>query len=771
MIINRNKLFSGILLFALITGLLVFFDIKYLYLRAIFSFLFLTFVPGFLVMLMLKVRRVGGWEYIAYTLGLSLSYLIFVGLAINWIFPWLQITDKPLALTPLLFSFYVTLSLVGLIGYIRNKNIPFTVKFPKLDRVSNILFIIPTTFPILSILGANTLNNGGSNYLTMLTLGGIAAFVLFVVLIRDKLKENIYPWSILMISLSLLLMFSMRSWHIIGWDINQEYEMFKTAAQNFRWSMSDFPRQPYNACLSITILPTILNAFMDINDEYIFKLFSQIIFSFSGLAVFLFLKKYAYNVIIYLASFFFIAQPQYIMEMPTLVRQEFALLFFILSLLVLFNNAINSKLKNTLFIIFGFSTVVSHYSTAYITTTLFTLIYLGSLMYRKTENKKIISTFYRKLRLKGRNKFDKAKYHLNGFLVIALIVFSFLWLNQVTKVSDSLVELSQKTLVNMGRMFSDDMRVEHTSLLNQFNILYKPKDQGELLKSYFNKINLDSRDRNSSLYYPASQYSSYKPKVINSKILPSNIDPDFTPKIFIFLRIIEVSIKLLLLVGIYYMVVTKYKNQKMNIEMVLMIILSAFIVGAVTVLPVVSLHYPIERLYQQALIALSLPTVLGSLFIFRRLVNEKVAIRISAVILIIHFLYVSGFIPQLVGGSESHVTLNNFGRIYDQVHTNDATVMSITWLAKENKQQALVQADIHGHWRLQAYALTKDPLAEVIPQVIKKDAYVYSNYINTTKKQGFIAELGVDIAYNFPTLFLSENKNKIYSNGSTEVFK
>ena len=64
--LTKNKIIFGILIFGLIVNFLVFFDIQYLYLGAIFSFIFLTTVPGLLIMLMLKIREVDFWEYLVY---------------------------------------------------------------------------------------------------------------------------------------------------------------------------------------------------------------------------------------------------------------------------------------------------------------------------------------------------------------------------------------------------------------------------------------------------------------------------------------------------------------------------------------------------------------------------------------------------------------------------------------------------------------------------------------------------------------------------------
>ncbi len=52
-----------------------------------------------------------------------------------------------------------------------------------------------------------------------------------------------------------------------------------------------------------------------------------------------------------------------------------------------------------------------------------------------------------------------------------------------------------------------------------------------------------------------------------------------------------------------------------------------------------------------------------------------------------------------------------------------------------------------------------------------KKAYVYSSYTNTIKKRAFVSYKGETISYNFPTEFLNQNKNKIYNNRESELFK
>lgn len=403
-ILTKNKLFLGILLFLLIINILVGFDINYFYIRAILSFIFLITIPGLLIMLMMKIREVGFWEYLVYTIGLSISFIMFGGLAVNWILPWLNITDKPLSLYPILICFNIFLIVFWLIAYIRNKDLkPFDMTMPKLDWINRIFFITPMLFPFLSVLGAFLLNNHGTNILTMIMLGGIAVYVFLVVIFRKKLNKNVFPWAILIISISLLFMWWLRSWFVSGVDINLEYHIFQLTKDNAFWSISNF-KNTYNAMLSVTIFPTILSLFVKINDHYILKIFTPLIFSIVPLGVYLFLKRYAKNILVFVAVFFFVSQPSFLKGGGNIpFRQVIALLFFALTLLILFNKNINFRLKKTLFFIFCFSMIVSHYSTTYVAFGFFIFAYVICTAFKKIEDKKPFFKIYKKLNLKLKN--------------------------------------------------------------------------------------------------------------------------------------------------------------------------------------------------------------------------------------------------------------------------------------------------------------------------------------------------------------------------------
>lgn len=766
---TKNKIIFGILIFGLIVNLLVFFDIQYLYLRAIFSFIFLITIPGLLIMLMLKIREIGFWEYLVYIIGLSVAFLMFGGLFINWVLPLAGI-DKPLSLMPLLVSINILLLIFWIISYKRNKEILLEIKPPKLDRLNKLFFTIPTIFPILGIFGVNILNNQGPNYLTLTMLGGIAVYVFFIVLFRKKLNENIYPWAILMMSISLLLMYSLRSWHISGWDIHQEYQMFQLTKENFHWSMLNSPGNAYNACLSITILPTILSSFLKINDEYIFKLVFQIVFSFVPVIVFLFLRRYTKGIIAFLASFFFMSQWQFSQQMTALMRQEIAILFFALFLLALFEKNFNSSIKKILLlVILGFSMIVSHYSTTYVTLFLLTFVYFVWLFFRKTENKKVFSKIYQKLNLKEKGISKREKHYLGGILILLLFVFTFLWYFQLTGTSNNLIYTFKMVTSNMGEIFKNEMKSEQALLALWGSVKTYTMDD---VKNYRDNITKEYHTNKTWInFYSPEKYADY---AIRPRYPQSISSPNSKVKLIsgYLTKIVGRSLEISILIGVFYLLFFQLKKQKISAEYIIMSLGCLFLLGIIVFVTYVSVAYNVERLFRQSLVLLSLPAVLGILVVFKFLKNKNTIFLLMSIICIWFFLSSSGFISQLVGG-DPQMNLNNFGEGYDRFYTHEPEVKSLEWLSKYYNQKNEIYLDRYA--TLKAYYFfkinEKNILEDILPSTIDKNAYVYSSYTNKINKTTRVNYKYNFLEYNFPTEFLDGNKNKIYNNGGSEIFK
>ncbi len=755
--ISMNFIFGFILGFLILVNILIGFNLNAFYFRAILGFLFIILVPGALIMLMMKIREVGFWEYLVYTIGLSVAFIMFAGLAVNWILPWLMITSKPLQLKFILPIFDMILLVFWMIAYKINQDLSeIKLKIPQLDWINNIFFTIPILFPFMAVTGAFLLNNHGTNIVTMVMLGGIALYVLLVVIFRKRLNPNIYPWAIWMISISLLLASSMRSWYVGGPDISLEYWVFQLTKEKVFWSISNF-NNAYNVMLSLNIFPTTLSYFINVNNQFIFKLFIPIVFSIISLIIYLISRKKLSFLLSFFAGLLFLSSPDFINWYSIPIRQEIAFLFFSLMILVLFSKEINPEIRNMFFVIFGFSMIVSHYSTAYIALAIFLLAYIFTLIYKWYENRKI-----KKVKLKPS---EKQEFHLTSTIILLLFVFGFLWYSQVSDVASGPISFIKNSFSNIGNIFNEDVR--QGGATDPFFGFFNNLQGSNLIEEY----------KNESLEYDLSNKSEgfSKESYINYQIrhMPGNgLDPKIKyinlPVVNYYSKqIISKLFQLFILFGLFYVI----KNKDIENGLKSIFLGATLIVALFLILPFFSIDYGITRFIQQTLIILSPLSIIGGEVFFERL-RIKSPIVLS-ILLIIFLLLFCGFIFQITGGNEAKTQLNNFGEDYDANYMFNQDFSGAGWL-NDNKGNFKVYADLTANLKLNSYAgklNSANTNKYLVPNTISKQSYVYLSAINNIRNMGFFSIKGLRISFNFPTEFLNDNKNKIYSNGGSEIFK
>ena len=348
----------------ILTNLAVFLDIPIL--RQVLAFLFLTFVPGFLILSILKLNKLGLTEKIVLSVGLSVAFSMLFGLALNGSLLAIGYT-QPLSTASLLISFSTATIIMAVIAYIRNKGITLSLSNLKLTTKEKALLIVPALFPLLSIAGTHIMNLTDNNIILMVLLFLIPAYVIFISFSNRKVSEKVYPIAILLISISLLLMFPLRSNHIVmAESAGREFYYFLITLDNLHWRM--FEPFILNSCLSVTLLPAIYQSFLEVNLENLenlFKLLYCFLFSISPLVIYILAKKYIGSFYAFLASFFFMSQSVFLWTAGE-ARVNMAILFCALAVMALFHDKISDVNKKILFIIFVFCAIVSHYAAGYI---------------------------------------------------------------------------------------------------------------------------------------------------------------------------------------------------------------------------------------------------------------------------------------------------------------------------------------------------------------------------------------------------------------------
>ena len=522
-------------LFGIVTTLLfnivVLSNFNMLFVGSAYSFLYLSIIPGFFIQRLLRIRGISFFESITYIVGLSISYLFLVGISTN-LLVLLPHMLQPLNTTNSLIVFNIYTMLLLLINYIRENKSLIYITLSKVTFTQLFFYTIPFFFPILSIIGTQLLNSNGVNTFTMMLLFSIAVYALLVTIFTKRLETFSFEIPIYLIAISLLFMFSLRSSYIIGWDVYGEYKVFVLTESHQLWSMANYP-DPYNACLSITILPTLFHYFTKIDNAFVFKFLFQCIFALVPITIYTLAKKFANRLIAFFRAFFFMSTLDFYREMPALVRQEIAYLFFGLLLLTLFNKQIAPLQKKTLFVILSFSIVLSHYTTTYILIAIFGFACVCLIIYEKFANK----YFY----------VLPENFTIKPLPVILFIVFAVIWFGVITNSSGNVVNAIIKTSASITDF---DQQTLNTSLFAQLNPFSAAPDRQVMLAQEINDA-AKEYSRLNFTYYPKSTYKNYFPTIIDKDKLPLHISDQLNNIIGFINVFVLITMKVLVILWIY----------------------------------------------------------------------------------------------------------------------------------------------------------------------------------------------------------------------------
>ncbi|BCL80620.1 DUF2206 domain-containing protein [Ktedonobacteria bacterium brp13] len=816
MAFGKKTLFSLLLGFDLLANILEFAHINFCYTTTLLAFCTCILLPGGLISLILRIKKISFWENLLIIVGLSIAFLEFGGLLLNILLPLISVKD-PLAFQNILFGFDIYVLLLFLFAWIRTKQFVIqisgqshpivgtgpikhampnqfvkpgridvgynvlenvdtitSIQIPLLrhSRIEKVLYTLPLFFPVLAALGAIVLNNGGSDILTLILLGAIACYSLLLVLFRDKIASDLFPYAIFFIGMALLFTTSLRSSYISGHDIETEFFVFQLTNAHHMWSMAFF-QDLYNSCLSITILPTVLTNLLGIQDVYIYKVIFQILFAIAPIIVFFILKKYTTPVLAFLSALFFMSFPTFFNDMPMLNRQEIGFIFFGLALYMMLLPTLPLGMRRILFIIFALSTIVSHYSTNFVLLALVTSVYVLTFIITRPFVKNTVAWLFSKSHIKIKNAFPHQAF-LSLPLIVLLFLMTYFWntfyTNSSTHASSVIIQVVNGLFVPS----SNDAKSGDLS----YSIFSSAKtDPNKQLQDYIQSIiqsvkASDTAKGESSQFYSKSITDKYPSYPIPQEQIPPSPLGNWLSSLQIPVFDIQAELRSLsasfmqIFIFIGLLAILFFKNKKpFDLQYLLLCFSSLSLLVLITILPALSVEYGILRMFQQLLFVLSLPIVLGlgSILFFAK---EQKRVIFTAIIATFFFLNLTGFISHLTGDYYPQMTLDNAGSYYDAYYVHKSDVLAMTWLSKNNPTDKPVEADLSGGNKLLTYG-DITALSEIFPPIIRKDSYVYlevSSHI----------EVSIDknvLTYNSPKPFLDDNKNLIYSNGKNDIYK
>jgi len=333
--------------------------LKITILRQLIGFVYLTFVPGFITLRILKMHKLGNIKTLLYTVGLSIATLMFIGLFMSTVYPILGIS-KPISLVPLIITTSMVVLILCALAYIRDKNF-FNPSFIKVENILSPPALFLCLIPFLGVFGAYLVNLYHNNILLLLLIIIIAIIVLLIAF-NKFIPKHLYPLAIFVIAISLLYHNNLISFYLTGSDAHRQYYFAKIVEQSSYWNLSIYGN--VNAMVGVTLLPVIYSKILNLGLTWVFKAIYPIFFALIPVTLYQLYKKYTNEKISFLACFFFISFPEFwTLRSMTQYLGEF---FFALLLLLNFRNNLEKNKKIFLSLIFIFSLIISHYGTTYL---------------------------------------------------------------------------------------------------------------------------------------------------------------------------------------------------------------------------------------------------------------------------------------------------------------------------------------------------------------------------------------------------------------------
>ena len=330
--------------------------------QPLIGFVYLTFVPGILVLAALRLRNLDVVEAVLYTVGLSVTVVLSVGLVANVIFN-ASNTIKPFSLLAVTSSVSFVVLLLCAVAYYRNRTHPkplFTAEMSVPLTPTLFLCIIPF-LAVFSTYLVNTYNVDAGQLLLWLLLCVVVLLIAFDKVIPSKL----YPLAVFVIALSLLFQYTLISAWITGADIQTEWFLANIVLNMGVWNPSLFSQ--YNGMLSVVALAPIYSLITSLSLIWVFKIIYSAVFALVPVGLYQIFRRQLNDKAAFLSCFFFVSFAPFYIQMTTLARQEVAELFFVLLILLIVSKEMNQRIQSALFIAFGVSLVVSHYGLFYIT--------------------------------------------------------------------------------------------------------------------------------------------------------------------------------------------------------------------------------------------------------------------------------------------------------------------------------------------------------------------------------------------------------------------
>lgn len=706
-------------------------------LRQFISFIYLTFIPGILILRILKLHKLGNVETLLYTVGLSIATLMFTGFLMNISYPSFGIIG-PISATPLIITISIVVLVLVILSYIVDGN------FSDPDFVNTSDIFAPYVLslcllPFISIFGTYLVNFYNNNILLLILLIIISIIPIFIAF--DRLPKKYFPLAIAVISISLLYHRSLISMNLWGDDIFSEYYYAKLVISNSYWDKAIY--ENLNSMLSVVLVPPIYSYVCDINLTWVFKVIFSLIYSLVPLALYQIFQKQTNGKIAFLSTFFFMAFTEFYRVMPVVIRQDLGELFLILLVLLIIDTNISLIKRSLLTIIFSVSLVASHYAIASLYMIFF--IITMSIFLLKDQQLLKINSLSNNITILDEKK---RIFRLNFVLLFVIITLGWYIYVSSSSIFNTITSISNLIITNIIENFLDPNYSESmsTALSGTTSILY------QILK-FLNII---------TMFFITIGVIALSMKTISNKV--------------------------------YFFIKNIFVNIKFNDEYLTLSYLNfIFLIGAL-VIPYLSGNLGTMRIIHLSMIFLAPFCIIGYMVcisIFKKLIKfpyingkEIHCLKPLSLFFTVFLLFNSGLIHEVLNDNNPcSISLSNQKEYLEMSSIFYEEEIYGAEFLKNRIDDSKVYSDIFGRQLLRAYIWPKERITlfkENTNETSCDDAYVYFRKLNVNGKLMILSNKNERTSERPYSLIRIENSTfnnkisnygKIYTNGGSEIYR
>ena len=708
---------------------------------------------GFLLAQCKRRRALRLMEWVSLSVGLSLAGLLFGGWLLNLV--GLIFNLQTLRSTPVLATFYIVEAILLASAWMRSDS----TAMPGVTSITTTWRTwMPLIFPIAAAFGAERLNNGAGGALAIGTLVAVLAWQVYLLASRRSLLGSEITSNLWAASAALLLSVALRSNHLIGYDIHQEFQVFSTVLNDGIWQPNAV-HNTYNACLSITVLPTILTHLLHIPAEYVFKLAMQLFASIVPVLVYKIARSLANlpRKLALVAALFFTLQLQYVLQFPALIRQEVAFVFFGLLFVVAMVDAFSKNLRKFLLVVFGACMVVSHYSTSIVGLGLLASAFLVTFATPR---------IWKQLQARARADETGFSLTLRPLIIAFLMLFGFMWYSQLSNATGSIthkVASGVQHLTDGDSLKSAFFHGGRSTFVNN-TVSGKHSGTGDFSVSKLEKQNLNAHA------YSQDIYKQYPTQPVKEKgVAATNA---FGKLVLLGSRVgVPALIKLAFIVGIAVVILAAWRGD-LTLEFGAVALTATGMLLALTVVPFISDKYNLDRLYQQLIVVLAAAPVLG----VQAALGKRYArflLPVASTLIIAYGAATTGLVNQ-VGFGAGDINLSSNNETYNRYYTTDADVRAIQWLESAKNPATAINFDRYTRLNASAYAPRMSAhvvVPSVLPGRIEPGFYVYRSAVNAETGTAYNKYNDTAASFTYPAAFVNNYKDVIYSGGGATIYK